>query len=57
MSRAEANALYQGGILNAKNLLAASPNAVATALRINVPFRTRAGDGKGECDGGRGAAK
>lgn len=40
MSRAEASALFQEGIVNAKSLLSASSNRVATALRINVPFRT-----------------
>ena len=50
MSRAEANALYQGSVLNAKSLLSASLDVVATALRVNVPFRTSAGDGKGKYD-------
>ncbi|CAM9666820.1 unnamed protein product [Scytosiphon promiscuus] len=39
MSRKEASALFQDGIVNAKSLLAASSERVATALRINVPFR------------------
>lgn len=48
MSRAEAGALYQGGVLNSKNLLATPIDKLATALRINVPFRAkRQGCGKG----------
>lgn len=39
MSRKEASALFQEGIVNAKSLLSASKDRVATALRINVPFR------------------
>lgn len=51
MSRTEASALYQGGVLNAKNMLAASEDSLATTLRTNVPFRSRPGDGKGTlCD-------
>lgn len=41
ISRTEASALYQGGFLNAKNLVSAPPDKLATALRINVPFRIR----------------
>lgn len=40
MSRKEASALFQEGIVNAKSLLSASKDRVATALRINVPFRS-----------------
>lgn len=40
MSRKEASALFQEGIVNAKSLLSASSDRVATALRINVPFRS-----------------
>lgn len=52
MSRKEAGALFQEGIVNAKSLLSASSDRVATALRINVPFRSadrasRQGGGKG----------
>lgn len=39
MSRKEASALFQEGIVNVKSLLSASKDRVATALRINVPFR------------------
>lgn len=39
MSRKEASALFQEGIVNAKSLLLASSDSVATALRINEPFR------------------
>lgn len=45
MSRAEADALYQAGVLNAKNLVGATNAVVATALRLNVPFRSRPGGG------------
>lgn len=49
MSRKEASALFQEGIVNAKSLLSASSDRVATALRINVPFspvdRTSRGGG------------
>lgn len=52
MSRKEASALFQEGIVNAKSLLSASKDRVATALRINVPFRhvdrtSRQGESKG----------
>ncbi|CAM9228744.1 unnamed protein product, partial [Hapterophycus canaliculatus] len=42
MSRKEASALFQEGIVNAKSLISASSERVATALRINVPFRAAA---------------
>lgn len=45
MSRAEADALYQAGVLNAKNLVGATRAVVAAALRLNVPFRSRPGGG------------
>lgn len=48
MSGPEASALYQGGVLNAKNLVAATLDAVAAALRLNVPFRSRRGGVKGK---------
>ncbi|CAM9111170.1 unnamed protein product [Pylaiella littoralis] len=47
MSRAEASALFQEGIVNAKSLLSAPSGRVATALRINVPFRTAVDRPKG----------
>ena len=43
ISRTEASALYQSGFLNAKNLVSAPPDKLATALRMNVPFRIRRG--------------
>ncbi|CAN0087382.1 unnamed protein product, partial [Ectocarpus sp. 13 AM-2016] len=48
MSRTEASALFREGIVNAKSLLSASSDRVATALRINVPFRTATKGGRGK---------
>lgn len=41
MTRKEASALFQEGIVNAKSLVSASRERVATALRINVPYQDR----------------